>query len=41
MLRELKGPQIEDVPHADVIGPPVCFEVEHVDDLANWRSVIA
>jgi len=21
MLRELKGPQIEDVPHADVIGP--------------------
>ncbi|AFM16285.1 putative flavin-nucleotide-binding protein [Mycolicibacterium chubuense NBB4] len=21
--------------------PNVCFEVEHVDDLANWRSVIA
>jgi uncharacterized protein len=21
--------------------PEVCFEVEHVDDLANWRSVIA
>ena len=21
MLRELKGPQIQDVPHADVIGP--------------------
>jgi nitroimidazol reductase NimA-like FMN-containing flavoprotein (pyridoxamine 5'-phosphate oxidase superfamily) len=21
--------------------PSVCFEVEHVDDLANWRSVIA
>lgn len=20
--------------------PKVCFEVEHVDDLANWRSVI-
>lgn len=21
--------------------PAVCFEVEHVDDLANWQSVIA
>ena len=21
--------------------PDVCFEVEHMDDLANWRSVIA
>jgi nitroimidazol reductase NimA-like FMN-containing flavoprotein (pyridoxamine 5'-phosphate oxidase superfamily) len=81
MLGELKGQQIEDVPHADVIGrigcqsmaapsscrsrmpthgqysyahsaagmktqmmranPSVCFEVEHVDDLTNWRSGIA
>jgi nitroimidazol reductase NimA-like FMN-containing flavoprotein (pyridoxamine 5'-phosphate oxidase superfamily) len=22
-------------------GPNVCIEVEHVDDLSNWRSVIA
>lgn len=21
--------------------PEVCFEVDHIDDLANWRSVIA
>ncbi len=27
--------------HAMRAHPQVCFEVEHVDDLSNWRSVIA
>ena len=44
MLRELKGPQIEDVPHADVIGPVGVLRGRtrrRPRELANWRSVIA
>src|SRR5450759_3190166 len=41
MLRELKGPQIEDVPHADVIGPVGVLRGRtrrRPRDLANWRT---